>query len=87
MNISLVLDKLDDEEIKNHLTAIMAEDYGINDNVNKAIEDIIKIYEKEKLEKRRDELIKMSSEEIDPERKRSLSKELNDIILKLVKIK
>lgn len=86
-NISLVLDKLDDEEIKNHLTAIMAEDYGINDNVNKAIEDIIKKYEKEKLEKRRDELIKMSSEEIDPERKRSLSKELNDIILKLVKIK
>ena len=86
-NINLVLDKLDDEEIKNHLTAIMAEDYGINDNVNKAIEDIIKKYEKEKLEKRRDELIKMSSEEIDPERKRSLSKELNDIILKLVKIK
>jgi hypothetical protein len=85
-NISLVLDKLEDEQIQNHLTAIMAEDYGITDN-EKAIEDILKKYEKEKLEKRRDELIKQSSTEQDTEKKRILSKELNDIILKLVKIK
>lgn len=85
-NINLVLDKLGDEEIKNHLTAIMAEDYGITDNI-KAIEDILKKYEREKLEKRRDELIKQSSIEQDKERKRKLGEELNDIILKLVKIK
>lgn len=85
-NINLVLDKLDDEEIKNHLTAIMAEDYGITDNM-KAIEDILKKYEREKLEKRRDELIKQSSIEQDKEKKRKLGEELNDIILKLVKIK
>ncbi len=85
-NVSLILDKLEEEEIQNHLTAIMAEDYGITDN-QKAIEDIIKKYEKEKLEKRRDELIKESSIEPDPEKRRTLSKELNDIILKLVKIK
>ena len=85
-NINLVLDKMEDEEIKNHLTAIMAEDYGITDNV-KAIEDILKKYEREKLEKRRDELILQSSNENDPEKRKKLSKELNDVILKLVKIK
>ena len=85
-NINLVLDKIEDEEIKNHLTAIMAEDYGITDN-QKAIEDILKKYEREKLEKRRDELIQKSSIEENPENKRKLGQELNDIILKLVKIK
>ena len=85
-NINLVLDKMEDEEIKNHLTAIMAEDYGITDNV-KAIEDILKKYEREKLEKRRDELILQSSNENDPEKRKNLSKELNDVILGLVKIK
>lgn len=87
-NISLVLDKIEDEEIKNHLTAIMAEDYGISDsNDTKAIEDILKKYEREKLEKRRDELISLSSEETDAVKRKELGKELNDIILKLVKIK
>ena len=87
-NISLVLDKIEDEEIKNHLTAIMAEDYGISDsNDTKAIEDILRKYEREKLEKRRDELIVLSSEETDAVKRKELGKELNDIILKLVKIK
>ena len=85
-NISLVLDKIEDDEIKNHLTAIMAEDYGITDN-SKAIEDILKKYEREKLEKRRDELIVLSSTEKDSEKRKELGKELNDVILKLVKIK
>lgn len=87
-NISLVLDKIEDEEIKNHLTAIMAEDYGISDsNDTKAIEDILRKYEREKLEKRRDELISLSSTETDAIKRKELGKELNDIILKLVKIK
>ena len=64
----------------------MAEDYGITDN-KKAIDDILKKYEKEKLEKRRDELIKETSLEQDKERKKKLGEELNEIILKLVKIK
>ena len=87
-NISLVVDKIEDEEIKNHLTAIMAEDYGISDsNDTKAIEDILRKYEREKLEKRRDELISLSSTETDAVKRKELGKELNDIILKLVKIK
>ena len=86
-NISSVLDRFNEnEQIQNHLTAIMAEDYGITDN-KKAIEDILKKYEREKLEKRRDELIKESSIEVDSEKKKQLGQELNEIILKLVKIK
>lgn len=85
-NISIVLDKLEDEEIKNHLTAIMAEDYGISDN-KKAIQDILKKYEREKLEKRRDEIIKETSLEQDSTKRMQLGEELNNVILKLVKLK
>ena len=85
-NVNSVLDKFQDEEIQSHLTSIMAEDYGITDN-KKAVDDIIKKYEKEKLEKRRDELIKQSSIEQDKEKKQKLGEELNEIILKLARIK
>ena len=85
-NINSVLDKLQDESIQSHLTAIMAEDSGITDN-KKAIDDILKKYEREKLEEKRDELIKQSSFEQDKEKKKKLGEELNEIILKLAKIK
>ena len=85
-DINSVLDKLQDEELQNHLTAIMAEDYQITDN-SKAINDILIKYEKEKLEKRRDELIKETSLEQDENKKKKLGEELNNIILKLAKIK
>lgn len=64
----------------------MAEDNGITDN-KKAIDDILKKYEREKLEEKRDELIKQSSLEQDKEKKKKLGEELNEIILKLAKIK
>ncbi len=85
-NINVVLDHIEDEEIQNHLTEIMAEDYGITDS-QKAIDDIIQKYTKEKLEKRRDEILIEEENESDKKRKAELSKELNDIILKLVKIR
>ena len=85
-NVMSVLDHFEDEEIQNHLTSIMAEDYGIEDN-EKAIEDIFIKYEREKLEKRRDEILKQESQERDAEKKKKLGQELNEIILKLVKIK
>ena len=85
-NVMSVLDHFEDEEIQNHLTSIMAEDYGIEDN-EKAIEDIFIKYEREKLEKRRDEILKQESQEQDVEKKKKLGQELNEIILKLVKIK
>lgn len=85
-NISYILDRIQDENIQNHLTAIMAEDYGISDN-KKAIEDILNRYERDRLEKRRDEILKQVTLEQDIEKKKELGKELNSIILKLVKLK
>ena len=85
-NLSVVLNHIEDEAIQSHLTEIMAEDYGIQDN-NKAIQDILQKYQKKKLEIRRDEIIRKEKEEKDPKTKQELKKELNDIILKLVKIK
>lgn len=85
-NLNLVLDHIENQDIQNHLTAIMAEDYGIIDN-KKAIEDILQKYEKEKLEKRRDEILIEEKQETDAEKKKQLRKELNEIIFKLVKIK
>ena len=85
-NVSSILDHIEDDEMQNHLTEIMAEDYGITDN-KKAIEDIIKKYEKEKLEQRRDEILSEIEKESAEDKKKELGKELNNIILELVKIK
>lgn len=85
-NVSSILDHIEDDEIQNHLTEIMAEDYGITDN-KKAIEDIVKKYEKEKLEQKRDEILSEIENESDEEKKKELGKELNNTILELVKIK
>ena len=84
-NISSVLDHIESDQIQSHLTEIMAEDYGITDN-KKAIEDILKKYELEKLETKRDRLIEELSQEQNLEKKRSLGQELNNIVLILSKI-
>ena len=85
-NINMVIDRIEDQEIQNHITAIMAEDFGIVD-YKKALEDIFNKYKKEELEKRRDELIALITTEQKQETKEQMGKELNEIILKLAKIK
>ncbi len=85
-NLGMLVDHVENEEIQSHLTEIMADDYGITDT-KKAIEEIIKKYEKERLEKRRDEILAEEENESDIEKKKKLGQELNDIIIKLVKIK
>ena len=85
-NISSVLDRIEDDNLRNHLTEIMTEDYGIVDN-KKAIQDIMKKYKREKLEKRRDELVKETSIEQDSFKKKKLEEELNNVILELIKLK
>ena len=87
-NTSQLLDWFQDEKVISHITEIMAGDFEITD-VDKAIDDLISIYEKEKLVNRRNEILKKleniskaGSEEV-----KELEKELNDIILKLAKIK
>ena len=84
-NIISVLDHAENEKIQNHLTEIMATDYGITDN-KKAIEDLLKKYELEKLENKRNSLLLELNQETDLEKKRNIGKELNDIVLVLSRI-
>ena len=85
---SNILDSFDDEEAINYLSGIMADDFGILD-INKCIEDLLTTYNKEKLVNKRNEIIRklentsnMTNEEI-----HELEENLNDVILKLAKVK
>ena len=84
-NINSVLDHIESEQIQSHLTEIMADDYGITDN-KKAIDDLLKKYELEKLQNKRDSLLEELNVEKDTEKKKNIGKELNDIVLILSKI-
>ena len=85
-NINSIIDDLSEEE-QNHITMIMAEDYGIDD-VEKAIDDIIQSYEKDKLNERKLEILELLEENTTVEtQKKELEKELNDIIIRLAKIR
>ena len=74
---SNILDSFDDEETINYLSGIMAEDFGISD-INKCIEDLLTTYKIKKLENTDN----MTKEEI-----HELEEKLNDVILKLAKVK
>ena len=85
-NINSIIDNLSEEE-QNHITMIMAEDYGIDD-VEKAIDDIIQGYEKDKLNERKLEILELLEENTTEEiQKKELEKELSDIIIRLAKIR
>ena len=57
INTNHILDWFEEEKIISHITEIMAYDFEITD-VSKAIEDLISIYEKEKLTNRRNAILK-----------------------------
>lgn len=87
-NINNILEWFNDyEEIISILTGIMADDYEIKDD-KKAILDLINNYKKEKLINRKKEIINCLNEgEVSEGENKSLEQELNDIILKLAKMK
>lgn len=84
-NINGIIDSLEQEE-QNQITMIMADDYEIN-NLEKAIDDIMQIYEKEKLNNRKFEILELLEKTTDSNEKSELGKELNSIIIRLAKIK
>ena len=84
-NINGILDTFE-EEVRNHATMIMAYDLEI-DNLEKAINDILNLYKREKLDDRKLEIIEELEQDLDEENKKSLEKELSSIILELAKIK
>lgn len=84
-NINGILDELDDEE-QSHITAIMADDYGIQD-MEKAIDDVIHGYRRDKLNDRKMQILSLLEEENDPSKKKKLEKELSELIIQLAKMK
>ena len=87
-NINSILDELGEEE-QNHITEILADDYEIDD-VEKAIDDVMRSYEKDKLNDRKFKILeKLENRELNlsQEEKNKLGKELSDIIVRLAKMK
>lgn len=82
-----VLNWFEDNDIINYISGILAYDFEIND-VEKGIEDIEKVYKKENLIVRRNEIInRLNDSSISKEEATNLGKELNNIIINLAKIK
>ena len=84
-NINSIIDELEQEE-QNQITMIMADDYEIDD-LEKAIDDLIQTYQKEKLNNRKFEILELLEKTTDINQKRELEKELSNIIIRLAKIK
>ena len=84
-NINGILDTFE-ENVRNHATMIMAYDLEI-DNSEKAINDILKLYKREKLDSRKLEIIEELEQDLDIDTKKSLESELSNIIIELAKIK
>ena len=86
-NINNILDSIDDENLLNTITKIMADDYDITD-INKAIIDIIKSYEKEKIiEKKKKIISKLEDNSLSAEQAKELESELSKVIIELAKMK
>lgn len=78
---------MEDEKIQTHVSQIMVTDYEIT-SVEKCIEDVIVIYNKERLQNRKFEIIKkLEAPDLSKEEMTRLEMELSDIIVKLAKIK
>ncbi len=82
-----VLNWFEDQDMVSYLAGVLSNDFEISD-VDKAIEDVEKTYLKEAKILRRDEIIEiLKSPELDKDEKANLEKELNNIIIDLVRMK
>lgn len=86
-NTENILNWFEDQEIINHITWIMAYDFEITD-IDKCIQDLFAIYNKEKLIKTRNSILKqLEDNNLTREETSELESKLNNIIIKLAKIK
>lgn len=86
-NINIdILNCFEEEDIINHISAIMSYDFEISD-LNKCIEDIDNTYEKEKLINRRQEILESlkNAQNLSSEELSNLEDELSNIVIKLKK--
>lgn len=84
-NINSMIDKWEEAE-QNHITEIMVEDTQIED-MEKAIDDVIRNYQKEKLKDRKMKLIELIEQETDSIVKKRYEEELMNVIHQLTKIR
>ncbi len=84
-NINSIIDKMDEEE-QSHITEIMAVDYEIED-MEKAIDDLMQSYQRDKLNERKLEILRLLEGEIQPDNKKELEKELSEVIIQLAKLR
>lgn len=84
-NINAIIDNLEQDE-QNQITMIMSEDYEITD-IEKAIDDVVQAYEREKLNTRKFEILDLLDKNLENDQKKELEKELSNIIIRLAKIK
>ena len=85
---SNILDLFEEEENINYLSGIMSEDFGISD-IDKCIEDLLSVYNKEKLISIRNNILKQleDTSNLSNEQVKKLEIQLNEVILKLAKVK
>ena len=76
-----LISNIEDEEIQSHVSQILVTDYEIT-SVQKCIEDVIKIYNKDKLQKRKLEIIRLLEDNtLGEDERKNLEQELNDIMM------
>ena len=86
-NSNNVLDLFDEEEIINHLTYILAYDFEITDE-NKAVEDILNIYQKENMTKEKNNIIKqLEDPNLSKKEREILETNLSMLIVELARLK
>lgn len=90
INIENILDLFEDENMVNYLSGIMSSDFEITD-VDKCIDDVINTYKKEILLQKRNEILSKidntNNSSLTKEEIANLEAELNDVIIKLAKMK
>lgn len=82
-----ILSLFSEEELISHITSIMADDFEISDN-KKAIEDLLNLYEKEKmLDEKTKILKKLENTDTTKEEAIELEKRLSNLIIQIAKMK
>ena len=83
-----LIDWFRDEDMADYISGILVEDYEIND-VNKAINDLEKIYLREQKIAKRNELLKKldNKEKLSQEELKEVENELNSVIIDLARMK
>ncbi len=88
INIENAMNWFEDEQVINYLSGIMASDFEITD-LEKSINDIVIAYKKEELISQRNTILKQleNTQGLSKEEMTNLELQLNDIIIKLAKMK